>query len=147
MQQETFDLENALGFLMNRNGRMMAKLLHQKFGKRGFEVYGEKWPILVHLWIKDGVFQKELVDSICRDKGTIARTIQEMERENLLIRIEDEKDKRHKKIYLTHKGKELKKTLVNVAIETTKEATEGISDEEIKVCKIVLKKIYNNLNK
>lgn len=147
MLLKEYKIENALGFLMNRSGRMMGKTLMRKFEEKGFDFSGGEWPILVHLWIQDGRYQKEFSEMMCRDKGTIARIIQGMERENLVVRIADESDKRSKRIFLTHKGKNLKDELIPLALETTLEAVQDIPEEEIFICKKVLKKIFENLSK
>jgi DNA-binding MarR family transcriptional regulator len=147
MLSKEYNIENALGFLMNRSGRMMGKTLMKKFEEKGFEFSGGEWPILVHLWIQDGRHQKDLTEIMCRDKGTIARIIQGLERENLLVRIADESDKRSKRIFLTHKGKSIRKQLIPLAVETTLEAIQDIPQEEILICKKVLNKIFENLSK
>lgn len=103
--------------------------------------------VIVDLWMKDGVRQQDLAVSSIKDKGTIARALAHMERQNLLVRIPDENDKRNKRIYLTHKGKNLKEKLVPHANTATLNACEGISEEDIVICKKVLAKMYHNLNK
>lgn len=141
-----YDIQNALGFLLNRNGKMMARRLHQRFLDNGFALAEGEWPVLVHLWIQDGRYQKELTDNLCRDKGSVARIIQVMEINNLVVRVADELDKRNKRIYLTHKGKCLKDKLLPLAMETTQEASKGIPEEEMMICKKVLHKIFENLS-
>jgi len=103
--------------------------------------------ILVDLWMKDGVRQQDLAVSTIKDKGTITRILDFLERENLVVRVTDRVDKRNKRIYLTHKGKEMKDKLKPHAEKVANEATSGISEEDLRVCREVLVKVYNKLIK
>ena len=62
-----------------------------------------------------------------------------------LVRIKDKTDMRQKQIYLTPKGKELKEELIPLGIANIQQAQRGLSSNEIKNCKAILKKIYKNL--
>ena len=103
--------------------------------------------VLVDLWMQDGVRQQELAVSIIKDKATIARMLDQLERHNFVVRIPDEKDKRSKLIYLTHKGRSLQGQFAPYVEKTMVEAMDGIAEEEVQICKSVLKRMYNNLNK
>ena len=83
--------------------------------------------VLVHLWIEDGQNQKTLCEIAGRHKTTITRTIDSLEEMNYVVRIPDQADKRHKLIYLTHKGKAEKEALIAQMLKTIAEATEGIT--------------------
>ena len=147
MQKQKFINKKGVGFHANRTGRLMAKHLTNIFLDEGVALNGDQMPILLHLWYKDGQNQQEIADTVFRDKATVARNIQYLERENLVLRIPDEKDKRNKKIYLTHKGKELESKVMPMASQLKEKALEGIDPKDIDICNKVLEMIYNNLNK
>ena len=140
-----FEIEEALGFLMNRAGRLMARRLHELFEQQGHGMPREQWPVLIHLWLRDGRYQQELADHICRDKGTIARVLEAMEVDNLIVRVQDERDKRQKRVFLTHKGKNLRTELLPLAQRLSAQAANGISEADLHICRKVLKKVYENL--
>lgn len=102
--------------------------------------------VLSDLWQHDGLRQQDLAISLIKDKATITRIISYLEEENILIRVADSQDKRTKRIYLTHKGKQLQQHLVPQAIQAAKEATANIDQDELQTCLEVLHKIYENLN-
>lgn len=102
--------------------------------------------VLVDLWREDGVRQQDLAVSIIKDKGTIARALDSMERQNLVVRVTDPNDKRNKRIYLTHKGKAVRHELFPHAEAVINKASEDISEEEMAICQKVLAKVYQNLN-
>ena len=59
------------------------------------------------LWEKDGVTQQELCNATFKDKPSMTRLIDNMERQHLVVRISDKKDRRTNLIHLTKDGKEL----------------------------------------
>ncbi|MFK7983938.1 MAG: MarR family winged helix-turn-helix transcriptional regulator [Saprospiraceae bacterium] len=134
-----------LGFLTNRIGRFIANQLKSQLGKEEFDMPSHCIGILADLWEQDGVIQQDLAISVVKDKATIARTLELMEKKNIIVRIKDEKDKSNKKIFLTYKGHQLQNQVLFHGNTVTKEAKKGISKEELDHCIKTLEKIYGNL--
>ena len=72
--------------------------------------YGQ-FNFLMELYRKDGVRQEDLCLNLKIDKGTTARAIKKLEIEDFIIRVNDEKDKRAYRIFLTEKAMEHKKDI------------------------------------
>ena len=140
---------DSLIFLTNRVGRLLSIEVRKKLGED--EVQQVLQPthmgVLVDLWMQDGVRQQDLAVSTIKDKGTITRTLNFLEQENLVVRVPDRTDKRNKRIYLTHMGKELKHQLLPYARDAIGGATAGICEHDLRICKDVLAKVYKNLTK
>ena len=98
------------------------------------------------LWYKDGQRQQDLADLVHKDKTSITRTIDGMEKRNLVVRIPDRLDRRQKLIYLTDKGKRLREELMRIVREISLEAEKGIKPEDLDVFKGVLAGIRENLS-
>jgi DNA-binding MarR family transcriptional regulator len=60
-------------------------------------------------------------------------------------RCDDPNDRRVFKIFLTEKGKNIEEKMIIVAQQTIKEATEGITEDEMAICMKVLKRTIENL--
>jgi DNA-binding MarR family transcriptional regulator len=133
---------NSLVFLTNRVGRLLAHEIRQRTAVDEWGVSPQHMGILVDLWVKEGVRQQDLAVSNIKDKGTIARALQSLEAANIVIRVPDQGDKRNKLIYLTHRGKALRDQLIPEAMQTVREATAGISEQELATCQRVLWQIY-----
>ena len=147
MNTTDFDPIESFNFLTNRVGRLLASRLKILLGRADFELPTQCASILADLWKQDGLNQQELAIAAIKDKATIARALNLMEQHNVIVRRIDEKDKRNKKIFLTYKGIELQQRIWLTSIEISKEATQGISKEEVEICKKVLKSMYHNLKK
>ena len=135
----------SLGFLTNRVGRLIGIHMKSKLGKEEFDLPSHCLGILAELWEQDGVIQQDLAISIVKDKATIARALELMEKKNIIVRIKDEKDKRNKKIFLTYKGNQLQGQVMFHSTVLLGDAREGISKEEMDNCLKTLNKIYHNL--
>lgn len=70
----------------------------------------------------------------------MTRLIDNMERQHLVVRISDKKDRRTNLIHLTKDGKELEEKARIIAGQTLKEALHGITLEELSIGQEVLKR-------
>lgn len=73
----------------------------------------------------------------------MTRLIDNMERQHLVVRISDKKDRRTNLIHLTKDGKELEERARVIANQTLKEALQGITIEELSVSQEVLRKYFS----
>ena len=74
----------------------------------------------------------------------MTRLIDNMERQHLVVRISDKKDRRTNLIHLTKDGKELEERARVIPNQTLKEALQDITIEELSVSQEVLRKIFFN---
>lgn len=74
----------------------------------------------------------------------MTRLIDNMERQHLVVRISDKKDRRINLIHLTKDGRELEEQARLVANQTLKEALHGITINELSIGQEVLRKIFFN---
>lgn len=146
MKDSEYILQESIGFLLGVTNRLMACNLNRNLAAGGSGVSFEQWTVLVRLWDKDGQSQQELANNCGRDKTTMTRLLDNLEKQNIVLRVEDKNDRRNKLIYLTNLGKSLKVNLVPVARQTLEQAQKGISEEELSIFKSVLHKIRENLS-
>ena len=146
MPNHHYNLEDSLGYIVGRTGRSMANRLNHNFEKAGYDITCEQWGVLMNLCQKDGQSQKELAGCTCKDKTSITRLIDGMEKRDLVVRIPDKKDGRQKLIYLTNKGKNLQKKLFSLVQRMLHDAKAGVNPKDLEICKNVLRKVTLNLN-
>ena len=118
--------------------------LSRNFRKIGLEITPEQWTVLIFLWKKDGVTQQELCNATFKDKPSMTRLIDNMERQHLVFRLSDKKDRRINLIHLTQEGKRLEEQAHIVTQQTLQEALQGITAEELTIGQDVLRKIFFN---
>jgi DNA-binding MarR family transcriptional regulator len=144
MAKHQYILEESLGYAMGRATRSLGALVNRHFACAGYDVTCEQWSVLVNLGKKNGQSQQELAGQICKDKTSVTRLIDNMEKHSLVVRIPDKNDRRQKLIYLTRKGQDLQEKLVVVIQKTLLEAQKSIKIRDIETCKNVLHQIYEN---
>ena len=133
-------------FITGKASTAIARRLQKKFNNAGVNLTIEQWSVLYHLWKINGLSQQELCTATFRDKPSITRLVDNLEKLSLVKRVPDGKDRRINKIYLTKHAEALEVQTMQLAEETLNEALAGVSQEQIEMCKEVLQCVYDNLN-
>ena len=123
---------------------IFAILLSRHFRQNSLDITPEQWTVLIYLWEQDGVTQQELCNATYKDKPSMTRLIDNMEKQNLVVRISSKTDRRINLIHLTRIGKDLEEKSRFVANKTLKEALKGLTTEELKISQEVLRKVFFN---
>ena len=123
----------------------LARRLQKYFREAGLEITVEQWSVLVHLWKQDGVNQQELCNRTFRDKPSITRLVDNLEKLGLVRRVAGKDDRRINFIFLTDEGRSLRDKTMELATNTLVEGLDGVNEEEIEVVRRVLTRVYENL--
>ena len=133
-------------FITGKASTAIARRLQKKFNEAGISVTIEQWSVLYQLWKADGISQQELCNATFRDKPSITRLVDNLEKLGLVKRVAHDKDRRINKIFLTKEALKLEEETMQLAEETLNEALAGVSQKDIEMCKEVLQRVYDNLN-
>jgi DNA-binding MarR family transcriptional regulator len=90
--------------------------------------------------------QQELCNATFRDKPSITRLVDNLEKLDLVKRVSDGRDRRINKVFLTKNAEALEERSMALAEETLNDALAGVSQEQIEMCKEVLQRVYDNLS-
>ncbi|MBS1746271.1 MAG: MarR family transcriptional regulator [Bacteroidetes bacterium] len=123
----------------------VARHLQKNFRNAGLDITIEQWTVLYHLWKEDSLSQQELCNRTFRDKPSITRLIDNLEKQKLLKRSSHKIDKRINLVCLTDAGRALQDVTLALANQTMDDALHGVKKEDIEVVKLVLQKVYDNL--
>ena len=124
----------------------IARRMQKNFRNASIEITTEQWSILYHLWKEDGLSQQELCNRTFRDKPSITRLIDNLEKLKLVKRIASKEDRRINTVYLTDAAKLLQDATIELANQTMDEALVGVTKSEIDTVKKVLQQVYDNLS-
>ncbi len=145
IEQFNFDIQLIFAIFNGKVSAAINRKLHRNFRQNGVEITPEQWTVLLYLWKQDGVTQQELCNATFKDKPSMTRLIDNMERQHLVVRISDKADRRTNLIHLTKTGKELEERAYVIADQTLQEALKGITLDELSVSQEVLRKIFDNM--
>ena len=145
MGQFNIDIRLIFAILNGKVSLAINRKLMKNFREKGITITSEQWTILLFLWEKDGVTQQELCNATFRDKPSMTRLIDVMERQHLVVRISDKNDRRINLIYLTKDGRALEEVALPIANQTLMAALRGVKLEEVKFGQELLRKIFYNI--
>jgi DNA-binding MarR family transcriptional regulator len=145
MSNNQFKKGELYSFVTGKASTAIARRLQKKFNGAGLNLTIEQWSVLYHLWKKEGISQQELCNATFRDKPSITRLVDNLERLDLVKRVASENDRRINLIYLTKQAQRLQEQSMELAEETLNEALEAVPADKIDVCKEVLQIVYDNL--
>ena len=145
MSNNQFRKGELYSFVTGKASTAIARRLQKKFNSAGLNLTIEQWSVLYQLWKKEGISQQELCNATFRDKPSITRLVDNLEKLDLVKRVASENDRRINLIYLTKQAQKLQEQSMVLAEETLNEALETVPAEKIDVCKEVLQIVYDNL--
>lgn len=124
----SFEKEKSAGYLINHMARLFAKELQQRIQPLGI-VTGQ-FPILLELWEKDGITQRELLEKLDIEQATLANTLIRMERDGLVKRTKHPMDARAQQIWLTKKASNIKEDAYQAAWQINTEALSDLDEQD-----------------
>jgi len=142
----TQDKENEVGFLLARSTNLIWKHLNRNFLRDGYDVTPEQFSVLMKLYFKNRLSQKEIAEMLFKDKVSVTKIVNSLEKRGLVTRVSDKNDKRIKRIELTSKAKRIIPNLHESAHKTLDSALKNTDKVELEVFKTVLRNIHTNLS-
>mgnify|MGYP001047681925 CR=1 FL=1 len=104
-----------------------------------------QWYLLRVLWVEEGLSQRELSERVCTTEPTTQSALLRMEKQGIIRRVRNKKDRRANHIFLTKKGRSLEPKLIPYVGNVSDVATNGISKKEIKDFTKTIRKIRTNV--
>jgi DNA-binding MarR family transcriptional regulator len=145
MQNNHFKRGELYSFITGKASTAIARRLQKKFNNAGLNLTIEQWSVLYHLWKQDGISQQELCNATFRDKPSITRLVDNLEKLRLVKRVSSKEDRRMNLVYITPEAQKLQDHTMLLAEETLNEALQTVPSDQIDICKAVLQIVYDNL--
>ena len=145
MPNNQFKRGELYSFIIGKASTAIARRLQKKFNQAGLNLTIEQWSVLYHLWKQDGISQQELCNSTFRDKPSITRLVDNLEKLQLVKRTPSRHDRRVNIIFLTDDARQLQEQSMEMANQTLNEALENVPADKIDIAKEVLQIVYDNL--
>ena len=145
MSNNQFKKGELYSFITGKASIAIARRLQKKFNSAGLNLTIEQWSVLYQLWKQDGSSQQDLCLKTFRDKPSITRLVDNLEKLQLVKRVPSESDRRINLVFLTKHGIKMEEQSMALAEETLNEALTGIPSDNINLCKEILQQVYDNL--
>jgi len=137
--------DEVFSILVGKVSTAINRTFLRAFAIEGIDISTEQWSVLACLWKKDKVTQQTLCSITSKDKPSMTRLIDKLEKRNLVTRVSDHNDRRINLIHLTDSGSALQKKATELVQKIVTKTLKNISEDEMNTARIVLKKIMANL--
>ncbi|MGB9681577.1 MAG: MarR family winged helix-turn-helix transcriptional regulator [bacterium] len=138
-------MSESLDFLLSQIIREHFIRVHYLLGKIG--LHKGQPPILFMLWERDGLTQKEIAEELKLKPSTVTVMLRRMEKAGFLRRETDLQDMRVSRVYLTEKGKSIKKDVEDINLTLENDCFSGFTFEEKILLRRFFLQILENLQK
>jgi DNA-binding MarR family transcriptional regulator len=122
------------------------KCFIDRLQQNGINVTPEQYLVLDILWEKQSLSQQNIADLIQKDKNSVTKIIDSLEKKNLVNRVVDQRDRRINKIELTQEGLDLEKITTEVAINFMNDTIKGIDNQDLDKFAEVMRRLKDNLD-
>jgi DNA-binding MarR family transcriptional regulator len=129
---------DSFGFLLGQTHRKVSHLTNTAF--KPYDITAEQRVLLLCLRTHNGITQTELSERAGKDKTTVTRLLDILERKEMIVKREHEGDRRAFLIELTEVGERVAAKLIQVEERVMQTVLEGLDAQAIAMMKEGLKK-------
>lgn len=141
--------------ILNKQVAVYLNLVHNKtkqyistiFQENGLNITPEQFLVMDTLWNEGTMSQQQIAHTIMKDKNSVVKLIDGLEKKDLVTRVADKTDRRQNLIELTPYAQELDTKIKEIAIGAVDNIIKGISQDELNVFIGVLNKMASNMNR
>lgn len=137
------NFEKPLNVLIHQSNIILRNIIQKELYV--YDITAEQWAILIELYNDEGVNQKELAKRCFKDTAALTRSLDVLEKREIVKREKSPNDRREFLIFLTSNGRELVEKLLPVVIEVRKKITSVLSEEENSMLSSLLQKLMKGL--
>lgn len=111
----------------------------------GINITPEQFILIDTLWNEGTMSQQKIADTINKDKNSVTKLVDALEKKGLVVRLPDENDRRSNLIALTPIAESMKLQAKETAINTIDTIIGNIPEEELSLFVEVLKKMQKKM--
>lgn len=131
---------------INLTACQLKQFIASKLKEQGVPLTPEQFMLIDLLWNMGAMTQQKLADLMHKDKNSVTKLVDAIERKGFVIRQQSKEDRRSNILILTDKANELKPDAKQKGINILESMLEGIGEDELRSFLATLKKISNNMN-
>jgi DNA-binding MarR family transcriptional regulator len=136
-----FKVNESLGFLLGSLAKKTGARFMQLLQAEQIDIGFSGWIVLSRLWEEDGLSQQEISERSGVAKPNISTYIDNLEKGDYVVRVNDPADRRNYKIYMTQKAKNIRERCQRLAQQSNEATMEALSAVEKETLLNLLKKM------
>ena len=138
-------LRNSMGTLIGRTSHAILNRLQKRFREEGHAITVEQWQLLINLNTCDDQLHQQLAENTFKEKSTVTRILDGLEKKSLVKRVIGTTDRRQKRIRITDRGRALLDTVRPLAYEVQSRALKDLDMEQLGICRDILLQMHSNV--
>lgn len=122
------------------------KYFAKELSRNDINLTPEQYLVMDILWDADVMSQQSIADIIQKDKNSVTKFIDSLEKKGLVYRVVNKEDRRVNNIMVSEEGKKLKTKTTEVAIKMMRNVLNNIKEEDLLVFDKVMNQIKDNID-
>jgi len=138
-------LSKEIAVELNLTGCKLKQFLAAKLRQMDVPLTPEQFMLIDLLWNHGEMSQQHLADQMQKDKNSVTKLVDAIERKGFVVRQQNLNDRRSNTLVLTEKANQLKPGAKQKGISILDQILEGIDEEELRAFLTTLRKLNNNM--
>ena len=130
---------------LNLTGCKLKQFIAAKLRQENIPLTPEQFLLIDLLWNQGSMSQQQLADQMHKDKNSVTKLVDAIERKGFVYRQQNASDRRSNTLVLTEKALELRDHAKQKGISILDEMLEGISEAELRSFLSTLNKLNVNM--
>ena len=138
-------LSKEIAVELNLTGCKLKQFIAAKLRQMDVPLTPEQFILIDLLWNQGSMSQQQLADQMQKDKNSVTKLVDALERKGFVVREQNRQDRRSNTLVLTEKAEGLKPGAKRKGISILDEMLIGISEEELRSFLVTLGKLNRNM--
>ena len=138
-------LSKEIAVEINLTGCKLKQFIAAKLRQNDVPLTPEQFMLIDLLWNHGEMSQQQLADQMQKDKNSVTKLVDALERKGFVVREQNRQDRRSNTLVLTEKAEGLKHGAKQKGISILDEMLVGISEEELRSFLVTLHKLNRNM--
>lgn len=139
-------LNKQVGVFLNLVHNRFKQYITAFFQEEGINITPEQFLVMDTLWDEGKMSQQQIANNILKDKNSVVKLIDGLEKKNLVKRVANNADRRQNLIELTPHAKEIQNHVTEIAMNAVDLIIKDIPKNEMYIFIKVLAKMAENMN-
>jgi DNA-binding MarR family transcriptional regulator len=138
-------LSKEIAVELNLTGCKLKQFIAANLKRMGVPLTPEQFMLIDLLWNHGEMSQQQLADLMQKDKNSVTKLVDAIERKGFVVRQQNKNDRRSNTLVLTEKANQLKPGAKQKGISILDQMLEGINENELRAFLETLRKLNINM--
>ncbi len=140
-------LSKKIGVYLNQAHFLFKQCFLNELVKNNIDLTPEQYLLIDLLWDNGKMTQQEIANEMQKDKNSITKLIDGLQKKGYVIRQADSEDRRKNLVLVTEMGQKQKTEVTRIAINAVDQILNGIPTDELNAVVDVLSKLNKNMKR